>query len=606
MRWLAALGTGALTLLSASLPLMAAGPSGGVDDERILARDAAGVPTFLVGTLGFLDTAKDPGAEAVSFLQAFAATELGATGEEELSVLRADRDGVGYVHSRIQQRLNGLPVVGTQVIVHADELTGEVYSVNGRWVTSAGLAAQASMGAIDALEVAARDAGIYGTVLDEPELVYVLGSDDQAHLAWRNRVEYKSEDGLEIDDLFADAATGDLVARHPRIHRAKTWRTYDANNLSSLPGTLRCTNTQSCSDTIEQNVHDSTSSIYDYYSTKFGRASWNGSGAVVTSTAHYLSNYVNAFWNGSQLVYGDGNGSQSGPLGNAFDVVAHEFTHAVTQDESGLIYSNESGALNEAWSDIFAAAAEAWADGGVNSNTWKIGEDTWTPATAGDALRYMNNPTQDGSSRDYYPERYTGTADNGGVHWNSGIANLAFYLAVQGGRHPRNKTTVTVAAVGLSRAEQIFYRAQTLYLTPSSNFLAARNATGQAAQDLYGTIYRDRVYTAWCAVGVGACPGTPPGGGLSAPATFNVQPEFCYGLTSLNWSAVSGASRYEVYASSYSSYLSQYKIYDGSGTFKFLNILGGTRYLRVRACNATTCGPYRNGNRPSRYYPVCY
>src|SRR6185503_1012276 len=160
-----------------------------------------------------------------------------------------------------------------------------------------------------------------------------------------------------------------------------------------------------------------------------------------------------------------------------------------------------------------AAAAEAWKDGAVSSDTWKVGEDVTTPGTAGDALRYMNNPTQDGSSKDYYPERYTGTGDNGGVHLNSGIANLAFKLMVTGGTHPRGKTTTNVTALSatattsINMGAKIWYRALTVYMNSSTNFAAARTATMQAATDLYGAAASTTVGQAWEAVGVG---GTPP------------------------------------------------------------------------------------------------
>jgi vibriolysin len=214
------------------------------------------------------------------------------------------------------------------------------------------------------------------------------------------------------------------------------------------------------------------------------------------------------------MVYGDGDGTTFISLAKGFDVVAHELTHAVTEYESNLTYSNESGALNEAMSDIMAAAAEAYKTGSVGGNTWKIGEDIYTPNTAGDALRYMNNPTADGSSKDYYPERYTGTSDNGGVHINSGIANLAFYLLVQGGSHPRGKTSVVVPALGMTQAERIFYIANRDYLTSSSNFQAARNATAQAATSLYGATAADAVQKAWDAVGV-------PGGAVAVTTLSN-------------------------------------------------------------------------------------
>jgi vibriolysin len=222
---------------------------------------------------------------------------------------------------------------------------------------------------------------------------------------------------------------------------------------------------------------------------------------------------VNAFWNGSQMVYGDGDGSTSAPLSRSFDVAAHELTHAVTSASSKLVYQNESGALNEAMSDIFAAICEARRDGGVSANTWKIGEEVWTPGTAGDALRYMNDPIADGQSKDYYPTRYTGSQDNGGVHLNSGIANLAFKLLVTGGTHPRSKTTINVPALGMEQAGKIFYRAQTTYFTSSTNFAAARTATANAANDLYGSDAKFAVESAWAAVGVGSAPSGGGGGG---------------------------------------------------------------------------------------------
>ena len=215
------------------------------------------------------------------------------------------------------------------------------------------------------------------------------------------------------------------------------------------------------------------------------------------------------------------NGSSLDDLTKSFDVIAHELTHGVTDFESDLLYQKESGALNEALSDIFGVSADSYSRGGtIDASTWKLGEEVYTPGTSGDALRYMNDPDLDGYSKGYYPERLypgsctpSGNNDQCGVHGNSGIANLAYYLLVQGGTHPRGKTTVNVPAIGMIKAEQIFYRAQTTYLTSSSNFSAARTATTQAAADLYGQTEVDAVHDAWCAVGVPGCP-APSGGGL--------------------------------------------------------------------------------------------
>ena len=164
---------------------------------------------------------------------------------------------------------------------------------------------------------------------------------------------------------------------------------------------------------------------------------------------------------------------------------------------------------------FFGAACQAWVDGGITSTTWKIGDEIYTPGTPGDALRYMDDPALAGD-RDYYPDRYTGSADNGGVHTNSGIANLAFVLLVEGGTHPRGKTSNVVPGIGMSKAQQIFYRANTVLpqpLLPTSKPL--RNACASSADDLYSSSDVDAVHEAFDAVGVPGGPGGGPGGGCS-------------------------------------------------------------------------------------------
>ena len=158
-----------------------------------------------------------------------------------------------------------------------------------------------------------------------------------------------------------------------------------------------------------------------------------------------------------------------------------------------------------------------------------MGEDIFTPATAGDALRYMNNPTADsslyppelGGSRDFYAERYTGTQDNGGVHLNSGIPNLAFQLLVEGGKHPRDKTTFAVPGIGIEKAGKIFYRALTMGFTANTTLAQARTITENAAETIYPGCTKAAVGTAWAAVGVGTAPpadAVPPTTEIAAPA----------------------------------------------------------------------------------------
>jgi bacillolysin len=307
--------------------------------------------------------------------------------------------------------------------------------------------------------------------------------------------------------VFVDAHTNKIVWSYDNLETAQNRATYTANTRTTLPGTLLRSEGQApISDAVANQAHDNAGYVYSYYSARHARDSFDGAGAQIKSTVHYSRNYVNAFWNGTQMVYGDGDGVQSGPL-TVLDVVGHEITHAVTERSSALTYSNESGALNEAMSDIFGAAIEAYRDGAVSTNTWKVGEECWTPATAGDSLRQMDDPARYGDY-DYWPTRYTGTSDNGGVHWNSGIANLAFSLAVKGGSHPRGKTSVVVPALStnavtsIQMGAAIFYRANTQCLSAGSTFQDASGCTQAAANALYGATAASSIAAAWAAVGV--------------------------------------------------------------------------------------------------------
>ena len=281
-------------------------------------------------------------------------------------------------------------------------------------------------------------------------------------------------------------------------------RTMTSNNGTSLPGSYITDSDNSFTATAARagvDAHFGAVATYDYYKNTHNRNSYNGNNASITSTVHYSSNYNNAFWNGSQMVYGDGDGTTFAPLVE-LDIVAHELTHAVTATSAGLIYQNESGALNESMSDIMAIM--------VDRDDYTVGERSYTPGIPGDALRSLSNPPA-GDQPDNYADRYIGSQDNGGVHINSGISNKAAYLLVAGGTF----RGVSVASIGRAKTEKIFYRALTTYFTQSTNFAGARQGTLQATADLYGsgsTTYT-AVQNAWAAVGVGSTGGGGGGGG---------------------------------------------------------------------------------------------
>jgi vibriolysin len=474
--------------------------------------DESGVPSFITGRLGRLQAGNEQ-ASAREFMNSQKHL-LQATGTEDFEPTATLRDNLGQTHVRLQQRLNGLPVVGAEYIVHADA-EGNVIAMNGRFMPDRNLPRHAEMNGWSAIERSIDQAGIrnatYGPM---PKLTYVVNEKGNAFLAYVVEASYTDSEGEQRDFIYADARTGDLVLRAPQIHRARNRATYNGNSTTTLPGTLVLTETGgSTTDSAISTAHAHAATSYDYYMNVHGRDSFNNAGAQIKTTVHHDLNYNNAFWNGSQLVYGDGDGVQFYMLGNALDVGAHELTHAVTTYSANLTYANESGALNEATSDIMASAVEGWKDGAVSTDTWKVGEDITTPATAGDALRSMADPRLYGDM-DYYPTRYTGASDGGGVHTNSGIANLAFKLMVTGGTHPRASTTVVVPALSttlttsLDMGAKIWYRALTVYMNSSTNFLGARNATAQAATDLYGATAANSVQKAWDAVGAPAP--TPP------------------------------------------------------------------------------------------------
>lgn len=479
--------------------------------------DSRGAVTFMRGRIGRIDP-KNAGPDAARLMEDLAPLFSGSD-HQRFVPLFSKHDELGQTHVRLQQWIGGLPVVGGEGYVHADA-GGNVVVING---TMAGSPAATTpmITASEAIRSALRASGITGSIVGEPELTYVIDDARQARLAWAVDVEYSDAEGPQRDRLFADATNGSVAARHPQHHFARNRRVYSCNNGTSLPGVLRRSEGQGpVADTVVNEAYDATGDFYDYYWTKFGRDSYDGLGATILSSVHYGNHYGNAFWSGTQLVFGDGDGVYVGVM-TTVDAAGHELTHAVTERESGLFSSGESGGLNESISDIFAANIEAWVDGGINADTWKIGEDFITPGVPGDAERYMDDPAADNASLDFY----TPTAGNRDVHYQCGISNLAYVLLVQGGTHPRGRTAIVVPGIGMSKAEQIFYRAQTTYLLPGSKFLDARNLTVQAATDLYGSIEANAVSSAWAAVGVGTPASVDAGAApMSAARILGVSP----------------------------------------------------------------------------------
>ena len=242
--------------------------------------------------------------------------------------------------------------------------------------------------------------------------------------------------------------------------------------------------------------------VYDYYKSKFNRKGIDNNDMEIQSNVHFAQNFANAFWDGTGMVYGDGDGIQLKLTTKGYDVIAHELTHGVTEHESGLEYHDQPGAMNESLSDIFAAFAEHVSFPHATNN-WFVGEKV-AGILLGTKLRDMADPSSVplAAQPDNMTKYNATTEDNGGVHINSGIPNNAAYLMTMGGTNKTSKIVVS-NGIGWEKAEQLWYRAATEYLGATSDFKAAAQATLTAAADLgYPETTKAAVECAWIAVGV--------------------------------------------------------------------------------------------------------
>jgi bacillolysin len=272
-------------------------------------------------------------------------------------------------------------------------------------------------------------------------------------------------------------------------------------------------------DNAALDAHYGSTIVYDYWLSVHGRNSYDGRGGKLVNYVHYSSGYDNANWNGTAMRYGDG-ATLFNPL-TAMDVCAHETGHGVCQETAGLVYQNESGALNEGFSDIWGAAIEYYAD--PTKQTWTVGEDICR-TTGG--LRSMSNPL--GANvltlcpANYRGQRWNfGTNDNGGVHTNSGVLNHWFYILSVGKTGVNEQgQAYNVTGITIQQAARIAYRAERLYLTPNSDYRSARVFTIQAATDLFGATSAEvaAVTDAWYAVGLGTASTAPAGTVAQCPA----------------------------------------------------------------------------------------
>jgi Zn-dependent metalloprotease len=449
----------------------------------------------------------------------------------DFDVFDVDFDEMGTTHYRLNYEVSGIPVYGHELIVHTDE-QGKVYAVNGdkdndventMWASRFLLTEEQALIAAESL--LAFDEFVYTSEPTFDKFVYPLaGQNYPVYLVILEMLEPQPARW----NIFVDAETGAIVDYYDGLmdnHSVQTGvgldgnekqvnvfnsngtyylkdtskpmtgeiLTYDINHGGqySLPGTLVSDTDGRFDSSVQRaavDAHFYAGYTYDYFKNVHNRNSYDNNGATIKSTVHFDNNYNNAFWSGSQMVYGDGDGSQFSPLCGSLDVVAHELAHAVTQHSANLEYRNQSGALNESYSDVFGAAVEYRYKN--NADWYRLAEDIYTPNTHGDEMRNMKDPSR-GNQPGHMNDYVNTSQDNGGVHINSGIPNRAFYLLVQ--------------EIGMDKAEKIYYRTLITYLTRTTDFNGNRTALLQATADLYGHMGTEYIAVAntQAAVGIG-------------------------------------------------------------------------------------------------------
>ncbi|EMF00232.1 M4 family metallopeptidase [Streptomyces mobaraensis] len=468
------------------------------------------------------------------------AAKIGLSGKEKLIARDVVKDADGTVHTRYERTYDGLPVLGGDLIVHEAKAGRSVTKANDATIalpsTDASLApAAAKKSALSA----AADQKTAKADGQAPRKV-VWAAQGKPVLAYETVVTGVQKDGTPSElHVITDAASGKKLYQYEAIETGtgtSTYsgtvpltttksgsqyqlndgargghKTYDLNQGTSGTGSLFTNSTDTWGggrQTAGVDAHYGAAVTWDFYKNVFGRNGIRNDGKAAYSRVHYGNSYVNAFWSDSCfcMTYGDGQNNKN-PL-TALDVAAHEMSHGVTAATAKLVYSGESGGLNEATSDIFGTAVEFYANNKTDVGDYLIGEKINIYGD-GKPLRYMDKPSKDGKSKDSW---YSGI---GGVdvHYSSGPANHFFYLLSEGsGKKTINGVDYDsptadgskVTGIGRDKAQKIWYKALTTQFTSNTNYAKARTGTLNAAASLYGNNSAEykAVAAAWSAINV--------------------------------------------------------------------------------------------------------
>lgn len=575
----------------------------------------------------FNDSGKKSEADAKQVLKDYFKTK----GNDDFQAMSKETDALGHSHTKHQQFYKNIKVENGVYVTHAkggiiQSMSGDYIPMDDNFNAKANLTEQNALSVAlssisakeymwdtdDAADYYSKVKGKYAPV---GELVII--EDFKAntknekvvpHLAYK--FDIYATQPLSRANIYVDANSGKILLVNPIIHHVAatgslatrysgvlsgktdlvsgTYRlrdytrglgieTYNMRKGTSYNRAVDFTdanNTWTATEFHNANrddaafdVHLGLQNTYDYWKNVHGRNSWNNANAKMKAYVHYSTNYVNAFWDGSRMTYGDGNGTTFDPL-TSQDVTSHELGHAICQSTANLVYSNESGALNEAFSDIWGACIEfAYFP---TKKTWYVGEDFDLANQKG--FRNMANPNEFADPDTYKGTYwYAGTADNGGVHSNSGVFNYCFYLLTNGGSGTNDiGSAFNVTGINITNAAKIFYRAESVYMTSSTNYAGARTACIQSAKDLFGIGSAQEIATtnAFYAVGIGAA--YPAVTVLSAATNLRVAATE-ENLYTFSWSPVQEATDYDV------------EIFDGNNWNKITNSI--TSKAEIRSFN---------------------
>ena len=484
------------------LPIMPASASAPANQQGVLISRHA-----LTGMVSFMGapasgraireaTALDKNATAEDVARSFLSaqgSQFGiANARTDLKVLRETKADNGNNTVRFQQTYQGIPVLAGEMIIHMDSgknvlsamgeiLPGIDLDINplideaAAVQTALAVTAKENGVSVDALQTSTPELWIYNPALLTPYT-------GQTVLGWRMEVTPKTGILPVRQLVLVEAKRGGIALSFNQVDYAKNRETYDSGGTATNPptGTLVCNESNpTCAggSTDAINAHVFAGQTYDFYLTNHARDSIDGAGMLLKSFVNYDVGFQNAFWDGTEMVYGAG-------FSSADDVVAHELTHGVTEHESNLFYYYQSGAINESFSDVWGEFVDLGNGAGTDTalTRWQMGEDL----TAFGVIRDMEDPTIYGDPDKMTSVNYsfdTSYVDNGGVHSNSGINNKAVFLMVDGGTF--NGRTVT--ALGIVKVAKIYYYAQTNLLNSGSDYSSLYYALQTSCSALIGT-----------------------------------------------------------------------------------------------------------------------